>query len=283
MASATAGIETSWSLTEHLLESNQASYKAATQSPFLLAAAEGRLSKKPLGRWLANDRLYIHGYIKAAGRVLDAVDMDQTLPAAGAATHEPSPETELVDWVVETLVGLRREERMFADVAHRYGLDLALDPSPEEPRRVLQSAKLPGLVQFEALFASVFPRGGGDAAANPDTGPIWLEAAVVLWGTERVYLDSWSWARARQPLARQEEDADGGAVKKEFIPNWTSPEFAAFVDRLGRTLDRAVSQALAAVDPADRQAVQAGIIERTAGTWSALLVAEAAFWPQLDG
>ncbi|KLU89172.1 hypothetical protein MAPG_08146, partial [Magnaporthiopsis poae ATCC 64411] len=114
----------------------------------------------------------------------------------------------------------------------------------------------------------------------------WLEAAVVLWGTERVYLDAWSWARARQPLARgtgEQEDADGGAVKKEFIPNWTSPEFAAFVDRLRRTLDRAVSQALAAVDPAERRAVQAGIMERTAGTWSALLAAEAAFWPQLDG
>ncbi|KAL8371194.1 hypothetical protein RB595_001172 [Gaeumannomyces hyphopodioides] len=277
MASANANIDTTWSLTEHLLESQQASHQAATQSPFLLAAAQGRLSKKLLGRWLANDRLYIHSYIKAAGRVLDAVNMDQAPPAAA----EPSPEAELVDWVVETLVGLRREEAMFADVARRYGLDLALDASPDDPRRVLQPAKLPGLIHFEALFASVLPRDAPAAAPNPRTGPMWLEAAVVLWGTERVYLDAWSWARAQQ--SGEGEDADGGAVKKEFIPNWTSPEFAAFVDRLGRTLDRVVGQALAAVDPLERQAVQAGIVQRTAGTWSALLAAEAAFWPRVDG
>lgn len=280
MASANASIDTTWSLTEHLLDSNQASYQAATQSPFLLTAAQGRLSKKLLGRWLANDRLYIHSYIKAAGRVLDAVDMDQAPPAV-AATHEPSPEAELVDWVVETLVGLRREEAMFADVARRYGLDLALDASPDDPHRVLQSAKLPGLVQFETLFASVLPRDAPVAAPSSRTGPMWLEAAVVLWGTERVYLDAWSWARAQHQ--GEGEDADGGAVRKEFIPNWTSPEFAAFVNRLGRTLDRAVGQALAAVDPLERQAVQAGIVDRTAGTWSALLAAEAAFWPKVDG
>ncbi|EJT81140.1 hypothetical protein GGTG_01124 [Gaeumannomyces tritici R3-111a-1] len=273
MTSSNANIDATWSLTEHLLESNQASYQAATQSPFLLAAAQGRLSKELLGRWLANDRLYIHSYIKAAGRVLDAVDLDQTSPAA-----ESSPEAELVGWVVEALVGLRREEVMFADVARRYGLDLALDASPDDPRRVLQSAKLPGLVQFEALFASVLPR---DAAAAAAPTPAWLEAAVLLWGTERIYLDAWSWARAQRP--GKGEDADGGAVRREFMPNWTNPEFAAFVSRLGRTLDRAVGQALAAVDPPQRQAVQAGIVERTAGTWNALLAAEAAFWPGVDG
>src|SRR3569833_3331451 len=58
------------SFTEQLLSSNPDGWKAATQSPFLRAAASGTLSKKNLGAWLANDRLYIHAYVIAAGRLL---------------------------------------------------------------------------------------------------------------------------------------------------------------------------------------------------------------------
>ncbi|TLS30469.1 hypothetical protein PpBr36_03615 [Pyricularia pennisetigena] len=276
-----------WSLTEHLLESNPEAYAAATQSPFLLAAAKGRLSKELLGRWLANDRLYIQGYIKAVGRTLDAVDLPQTT-ATEPAGQQPSPEVEFVNWISNALAGLCREQGMFVDVAARYGLDLALETGPDG--RVSESAKLPGLVQFEALFASLFPRGWHGAAGVDDrqqqtqkhseAQPLpWLEAAVVLWGTERVYLDAWSWAKSRQismSSADKGEDQDGGAVRKEFIPNWTSLDFSAFVARLGGVLDRAVAR------EGEGEAVRQQIVERAKRKWDELVAAEAAFWPVLD-
>ncbi|TLD04724.1 uncharacterized protein PgNI_09509 [Pyricularia grisea] len=281
-----------WSLTEHLLESNPEAYKAATQSPFLLAAAEGRLPKNILGRWLANDKLYIQGYIKAVGRTLDAVDLPQTTTTTTTRTttmieQQPGPEVEFVNWISDALAGLCREQGMFVDVAGRYGLDMTLETGSDG--RVSESAKLPGLVQFEALFASLFPRGWHGTAEmerqrqqnQKQTQALpWLEAAVVLWGTERVYLDAWSWAKSRQNIRSSStdagEDQDGGAVKKEFIPNWTSLEFSAFVARLGGVLDRAVAR------EGDDEAVRQQIAERAMNKWDELVAAETAFWPVLD-
>ncbi|QBZ59610.1 hypothetical protein PoMZ_04572 [Pyricularia oryzae] len=272
-----------WSLTEHLLESNPEAYKAATQTPFLLAAAEGRLSKELLGRWLANDKLYIQGYIKAVGRTLDAVDLPQTTRTTPAAQQQPGPEVEFVNWISDALAGLCREHGMFVDVATRYGLDMTLETGPNG--RVSESAKLPGLVQFEALFASLFPRGwhgsnaevGGQQQQGHKPLP-WLEAAVVLWGTERIYLDAWSWAKSRQSgrSTDEGEDQDGGAVRKEFIPNWTSLDFSAFVATLGGVLDRAVAR------EGEDEAVRQQIVDRAKSKWDELVAAEAAFWPLLD-
>jgi thiaminase len=52
-----------FSLTKHLLSESPAQFAIATQSPFLLAAAHGRLDKDTLRSWLINDRKYIHAYI----------------------------------------------------------------------------------------------------------------------------------------------------------------------------------------------------------------------------
>lgn len=74
------------------------------------------------------------------------------------------------------------------------------------------------------------------------------------------------------------EDADGGALRKEFIPNWSSAEFAEFVGRLGSIIDHAVSKSL------ENQGEQAKdeLLKRVEGKWKSLLAAEAAFWPAVD-
>ena len=60
----------SYSLTKQLLATDEEGYKKATQSEFLKLAANGQLSKDILGRWLANDRLYIHSYCRGLGSLL---------------------------------------------------------------------------------------------------------------------------------------------------------------------------------------------------------------------
>ncbi|KAK3688191.1 hypothetical protein B0T22DRAFT_147775 [Podospora appendiculata] len=284
----------SWSLTEHLLSTFQSEFQSATQHGFLLAAAEGRLPKETLGRWLANDRLYIHSYIRGAGKLLASLDLPQHVPAADTEAVE----TQLVDWLIEALAAVRKEERFFLDVAERYGLSIAVetsDPSQVHGSReigfqVSNDAKILGLVMIEDIFSGIQPATAEQqalltVASERPPPPLlpWLEGAVVFWGTERCYLDAWSWARSKQPLGRDtRDDADGGALRKEFIPNWSGLDFARFVGRLGSLIDFAVGQALdRAGDRAEE--VKGEILTRLEGKWKSLLAAEAAFWPEVEG
>ncbi|KAK0721671.1 hypothetical protein B0T26DRAFT_640431 [Lasiosphaeria miniovina] len=272
-----------WSLTEHLLSTYADEHARATQHPFLLAAAEGRLPKSILGRWLANDRLYIHAYIKAAGKMLASIDLPQTPPPPGTPGGEAT-ETQLADWLIEALAAVRKEERLFIDVAERYELGVHGN----------SNAKLVGLTMIEDIFDAIqLPGAAGKktstvntlagARATPTLLPF-LEGAVTFWGTERCYLDAWSWAKSKEPLAMSlSEDADGGALRREFIPNWSSLAFSQFVGRLGGLVDSAVSQVLEGVaDESERSARKEEILARVEGKWKPLLAAEAAFWPQVE-
>ncbi|KAG7287499.1 hypothetical protein NEMBOFW57_007011 [Staphylotrichum longicolle] len=298
----------SWSLTEHLLSTQEQLYKSATQHPFLLAGAEGRLPKDLLSRWLANDRLYIHSYIRAAGTLLASIDLPRQVPGSQDAF-----ETQLADWLIEALVAIRKEERFFIDVADRYGLGIELAPESQLPGLTLiQSifssiaissptapssssptdtpSKLPGLALVQSLFTTT------TTATGPTPPPLlpWLEGALTFWGTERCYLGAWSWARDKAEERRsssgdhdddghaeKEQDADGGALRREFIPNWSSPEFAEFVDKLGRLIDAAVAGALAGKEGEELERVRGEILGRVEGKWRTLLEAERLFWPDV--
>lgn len=267
-----------FSLTTHLLGIDTPSYTAATEAPFLTAAGEGRLNKDVLGTWLANDRLYIHAYIKAVGRTLSIMDLPQTTPEAAT---EAAPETQFVDWLFSALTALRREERLFIDVAREYGIAIDLETMTtteggRDVQRVPGTAKLPGLVMFERLFGSLHP-----AASVDRSLPLpWLEAAVVFWGTEKVYSDAWAWAKSKQGDAaeRTEDDADGGALRNEFIPNWGNSDFTAFVDQLGGIIDRAIEDTLKVLGGG----AKASLIGRSEKVWKEAVAAEKAFWPEVE-
>ncbi|KAL2169066.1 hypothetical protein VTG60DRAFT_6488 [Thermothelomyces hinnuleus] len=306
-----------WSLTEHLLTTEEHLYKSATQHPFLLAGAEGRLPKDILSRWLANDRLYIHSYIRAAGQLLASIDLPKQVPGSQEAF-----ETRLADWLIEALVGVRKEERFFLDVADRYGLGIELavplpPASADAQDAATHSREVPGLVQYESIFSSVGRLPGSSsnsslsgapatpslvqslsntttttatAAAAATSQPAilpWLEGALTFWGTERCYLDAWSWARNKAEERRssgeqaEKEDADGGALRKEFIPNWSSPEFAHFVDKLARLIDEAVAKVLKEKEGDAREQTKQEILGRVEGKWRTLLEAEKQFWPDV--
>ena len=71
-------------------------------------------------------------------------------------------------------------------------------------------------------------------------------------------------------------DADGGAMRRELIPNWSNRDFMMFVEELERILNQGVSEAVGR-DDAKWQETKA----RTDPIWRAVLDAEEAFWPQM--
>lgn len=250
-----------FSLTQALLESDKAAYERATQSPFLLAAAKGQLPKDTLGKWLANDRMYIHNYIVGAGRMLATYE----LPVA--ADQQKEPIFAVVDWVIEALANVRREEHFFIETARKYGI--TVDLPRESDGQVAGEGKVEGLTKFEKLFATVEPR---EEMALP-----WLEDAVVFWATEKVYLDAWSWAKSKQTGGDTDADSDGGALREEFIPNWSSPGFATFVDKLSSIIDKAASKEVGS----SGEEVKSKLMERAGHKWAEVLDAEQLFWPQV--
>ncbi|KAF2114847.1 hypothetical protein BDV96DRAFT_86518 [Lophiotrema nucula] len=256
------------SLTSHLLSQNQDQFKRATQSPFLKRAAEGKLPKNILSDWLANDRLYMQGYIHLTGELLRILQ----LPQKPVASKDTDPiQVRLLDWLVDALVNIRREERFFLDVAERYGIDIDISNAQG---KVEDGRKIEGLKRFEKLFEGLTNGERRSAELMP-----WLEGVVVFWATEKVYFTAWSWAKEQVGVSRGDEkkDADGGAMRIEFIPNWTNEEFIRFVDTLEGILNQGVREAMGG-DEAKMRSVE----ERAGKVWKELLDAEEAFWPVVE-
>jgi thiaminase len=253
------------SFTKCLLKSQPDAFRAATQSPFLRAGAEGTLDKETLGRWLGNDRLYIHAYIRGIGKVLSLLELPGTVESQD---QPPSREERMLDWAVDALVNIRREKSFFIDTAAKYGIDLNLPG--DERGKVFADAKIEGLRRFETLFDSI--------GTGPAISPPWIDAAVIFWGTEKCYLTAWNWAKAHiDPSKSGSDDADGGALRNEFIDNWTSPEFEKFVDELGRLIDDVVAEQ---IKISGVKVVQ-DLVRYFTDRWLELLQAEEKFWPEL--
>ncbi|KAL7963716.1 hypothetical protein V8C34DRAFT_266370 [Trichoderma compactum] len=265
-----------FSLTQTILVSDPLGYKSATQSPFLANASQGRVSKTLVGQWLANDRLYIHAYIRGVGRLLSFLQLPQvvTPPRDDTAEREHPANAKLLHWTIDALVNIRREEDFFVQTATKYGIDVNLPADADG--QVADDAKLEGLRRFEALFDGISP--------SSDDGVIlaWLEAAVVFWATEKCYLDAWSGAAARLSTpSDSQDDADGGALRREFIPNWSSKEFAQFVDHLGEIIDSAVRREMELRRDAD-ELVKAQLLDRALAKWHEEVAAEISFWPAME-
>jgi hypothetical protein len=260
-----------FSLTKTLVDSDIRGFQQATQSIFLKRASQGRVSKQVLGQWLANDRLYILGYIQGIGKMLSFLPLPETVPPP--SEDRETATTRLLDWLIDALANIRREEKFFVETAYRFGINVNLPV--DRDGRVPDSAKLEGLCRFESIFGGLSPSA---SSVLP-----WLECAIVFYGTEKCYLEAWTWARGQLELdegrsAGDAGDADGGALRAEFIPNWTSREFVAFVDQLGEIVDGAVAEYIRHKG----EDAKKDIVERSLAKWQELLAAEKAFWPAMD-
>ncbi|KAK0826876.1 hypothetical protein LTR02_016865 [Friedmanniomyces endolithicus] len=197
------------SLTAHLLHLDESALKAATQHPFLEAAATRSLPLEQLKTWLAQDRLYALAYTNFIGALLAKVPIPTT------SDRETTLEWRAVDLLIDCLVNIRSESKLFEETAAAEGwLDEVCDAQPNRHTRAYQD-----------LFA------GAAAAQKP-----LIVGLTVLWATEECYLRAWRHAKSKMDSGLKVKEKD--VMQRTFIPNWSSPEFEAFVRRIGALVNK---------------------------------------------
>jgi thiaminase len=238
-------------LTDLLLEHQPYLLELATRAPFLVAAGTGNLSKALLSRWLSQDRLYAQAYIGFIGALISRVD----LPYAYIEDKQSSLRWRIVNMLSSCLENIHRELKFFEDVAKRYDLMLDYPPRPDVYFTADNAAK-----QYIELFRAFWT----------DPTMTLLEGLVILWATEYCYLDAWRYARSHLNSGRR-DDLDGGALRNEFIPNWTSDEFEKFVNEI----------ALCTNLLAEREDADGSKTETLKAVWAHVLAIERKFWPEM--
>lgn len=114
-----------------------------------------------------------------------------------------APDEEARDILAGGLAALEPELALFEREAAARGLDLEVEPS------------LLNLGYSSYLLASV--------------GEGWPVGITVLYAVEKAYYDAWASVR---------DTTSPGTPYAAFIANWSSPGFAAYVDRLAWLVDR---------------------------------------------
>jgi len=231
------------SLTAHLLHLDDAALKEATQHPFLEAAATHSLPLEYLKAWLAQDRLYALAYTNFIGALVAKVQIPTT------ADRETTLEWRAADLLIDCLINIRREAKMFEETAEAEGwLEEICNAQPSVHTRAYQD-----------LFA------GAAAPAKP-----LIVGLAVLWATEECYLRAWKHAKSKmdQGLKAKEKDV----MQRAFIPNWSSPEFEAFVRRIGNLVNKF---------GADRTGEDGWEWQECETAWRQVVWLEKEFWPDV--
>jgi thiaminase len=250
-----------WALTTHLLSVNHEQLLRITHHSFLSRAANGTLPKSLVAQWLANDLQYLKIYKGLSEHTLALVR--RTQPEAAESDSE-NVQTRLIAWLEAAVQNGTREENLFQEVADMYKMDIS----------ITEATKNQGLKLYKAMYSTL-------TTSNRSAFLPWLEGAVTLWAMEKVYYEAWSWARrqdAQTSPKTYDNDQDGGAMRREFIPNWSNRDFLMFVEQLERIINEAVSTAVNGDDESWKQ-----VKSRIDLVWEAVLGAEEAFWPDVDG
>lgn len=242
------------SLTHSLLESTPDQFRAATQHPFLRLAGEGKLSKHKLSCWLSQDRLYAEAYISFITSLIARV----TLPYAFVSDKSKSLRWRILNLLTGSLTNIHNEIEFFTKTAKQYDLQLEVSENTTfesfGPNAVTD--------QYITLFRSF----------HLDPQQTLLEGLLILWATEKCYLEAWTHASTcLSKDGKGSGDEDGGALRESFIPNWSSSEFGKFVQEIAEVTDE-----LAQREGALRK------IEVFKALWLHVLEIEKGFWPDVD-
>lgn len=255
-------------MSEYLLSSSEIGhlYQRATQSRFLSLAGQGRLPRDMLSQWLSQDRLYAQAYIRFAGTLISRVHLPTRI---GDRRTSETLQWRIISLLETALAGVTRELKFFEETAETYGLDLeALGPVAEcgnLSNKTVDFGPNKATQEYIEMFDSFHTTPGAKTL---------LDGLIILWTTEKVYLDSWTYAK-QHALENTDinGDLDGGALRKEFIPNWTSEQFHAFVTECRECLD-----AYAATQNEDTDADSAAC---SMSLFKRVLVLEESFWPMV--
>ncbi|PYI10435.1 transcription regulator PAB1642 [Aspergillus sclerotiicarbonarius CBS 121057] len=251
------------SLTDHLLTLTPSTLHTSTTHPFLHAAGTSTLSKATLSAWLSQDRLYAQSYIRFIGLLLSKIRLPYTTPTTNASNPSSSPlESRILSLLTSALLNIRRELTFFETVATEYNLDLTVPPPGETTF---------GPSEATHAYTDLFLSAGS-------SGVTLLEGLVVLWATEVCYFRAWGFARGIMEKdntnAEKGGDADGGALRERFIPNWTSEEFGRFVDEIGGLVDEVARRG----GEGESGKEMLGRCERW---WRQVVWLEGMFWPEV--
>jgi thiaminase len=238
-------------------------FRLATQPAFLRASGQGRISTLILSQYLSQDRLYQHAYVRFVGQLLSKLRFET------ATTTTGSIERRIMDTLIDALVGIQRELRFFEAVAVRYGFGLEV-----------ATTTVSGPTPITRAYADFFANVSGPGASL-------LEGLVALWGTEKCYLEAWRYARdfispadTAASVGSYERDADGGAIRKELLPNWTSEAFGEFVEGTGVLIDEvAAAERKRLGDEGEWKVMESRCDE----VWRQILWLEERFWPDVEG
>ena len=276
-------------LTSTLLNHNPHLFSLATTHPFLRLSGLGLVPASTLSRWLSQDRLYAQSYVSFIGGLIARVH----LPYAFVNDKDNSLRWKIVKVLNASLQNIFRELEFFESVAKRYGLELekAWEAKDDKSGRGFEASG--GTRQYESLFR----------AFGTDPTMTLLEGMVVLWATEQCYLSAWRYAAnqerkqsgSQSPLkngsgwgdqinrtmstitseptdedkrSKYASDLDGGALRKEFIPNWTSTDFEGFVQEIADATNE-----LAEREEAWRK------LDVYKAVWEHICEVERRFWP----
>jgi hypothetical protein len=191
-------------------------------------------------------------------------------PPASNALHR-----RVMDGLIDALHTIRAELALFERVAATYGGGFSLTTEP-------------GPTPITRAYVDFFTSVAGPSASL-------LEGLVALWGTEVCYLEAWRWASSFTPSTTVEgvggddggggdgdgskmfeHDADGGAIRGELMPSWTSQAFADVVAAMAVLVDE--------VAEAEGQMVGVDVVQRRCEEgWRQILWLEERFWPVVEG
>ncbi|KAJ5239936.1 heme oxygenase-like multi-helical [Penicillium chermesinum] len=265
-------------LTAWLLSATPDALQRATTHPFLASAGRGTLPKQTLSQWLSQDRLYAQSYIRFIGHLLTKIRLDSTSTATSALSRQAA------NVLIDALVNIRTELLFFESTAAAYGLDLTAI-SAEDGGGSTGSTAINASAGISTTGSASCPGTGGgtgsgaveDPAATPSTvEPVQGEGAQRhrLCGAQGECQ-----VQARSEEARGVEDgkvdADGGALREKFIPNWSSDEFEGFVNQIGDVLDALAGQIKGAEES---ELMRARCLE----WWRQVVWLEERFWPPMD-
>ncbi|KAJ7171779.1 heme oxygenase-like protein [Mycena crocata] len=193
-------------LTDHLFRlSTPTPYADAINHTFLRSAGEGSLSTSLLSLWLSQDRIYAaHAYPRFIGALITAIPFHKSHKLTSVQELHNQRVLKMLIYALENVV---REVGFFGESADRWGLEL-------EGWRERKGTR-----DYVSEMDSV--------AATKKLN----DGLVFLWAMERVYLDAWTFVRAEIEKRTLELSADDSPAAT-FADNWSSPEFAKFVDEL---------------------------------------------------
>ncbi|KAL4943015.1 hypothetical protein BDV06DRAFT_190831 [Aspergillus oleicola] len=262
-------------LTTHLLTLHQPLLKKATTHPFLRLAGTGTLPRPILAQWLSQDRLYAQTYVRFIGLLLSKVELP-LVPTPGGKKEkgEESIQERIVGVLIDALVNIQVELGFFERTAAEYGLELNT-PTPGATSGTGQGEGKEGEVfgpnEVTRGYINMFLSSG-----RPST--TLLEGLTVLWATEECYLRAWRYAQSflSESQSTGSQDADGGALREKFIPNWASKEFEDFVKKIGDVLDEFAKLELGG-DLSKKEA-----LDKCEAWWGEVVRLEVGFWPDIQ-